>query len=253
MEQSVKDYQKDFASYMRQPKKAALPSGAPQKRMDVYADLFINSMEGILSQCFPVTKEWMGIEPWRDLVRRFYTNHVSITPYFREIPREFMEWISTSPQNDLPPFLPSLVHWEWVELVVETMDADVAEASICADGVLCLTKRPVVNPTLLVAAYDWPVHKIHAGHRSTTPEQAILCSFRDKDHNVKFIEINSISAQLIDLLQPGHHTGKSALVTLAADVGYGDENQLMAFGAAIIQTLYDEGAILGFGATGDVK
>ncbi len=237
-------YQAEFCAHVRDPKARPRPRGVAAKRIGIYAELLFNNMESTLARCFPVCKQVLGVRRWRTLVRAFLAGHRCTTPLLRQIPREFLDWLQESPGLDLPPYLPQLAHYEWVELALAVADAEpprYASNGDLLDGV------PVLAPALLLLRYDWPVQRISPRFKPDIPlmQPVWLLVFRDAGDEICFIELNAVSARLIELLQPASQTGRTALRQVAEEMRHPDAEQVMAFGLALLQDLHVRGAILG--------
>ena len=241
----LQQYQQAFCAYARSPKSAPRPPGINAKRIAIYAELLFNNMESTLSSGFPVCRKVLGVRRWQRLVREFFAMHRCTTPLFRQIPEEFLRWLNEAEVQNIPPFLPQLAHYEWVELAVAVSDAPLPsgwEADIDL-----LDNIPVLTSALMLLSYNWPVQKISPRFKPSQPlpEPLWLLVFRDAVDEVKFNEINPVSAELIRLLQGGEHTGRAALSQIARSLGQHDTAQVIAFGDGILQELRDRGAILG--------
>lgn len=243
---SFQRYQAEFTSHIRDPRANARPKKIAKRGMDTYAEIVFNNMDGTLSACFPVCKQILGPRRWKRLVRDFLTHHRCTTPLFRHIPEELLRWLETEPQAaaDLPPFFYSLAHYEWIELAVAV--ADVAAPMIEIDGDL-LTGQPILAPSLALLEYLWPVHRLSPRFKPKEPlaEPIHLLVFRDEDDEVCFTELNPVSTRLIALLQPGNLTGQQALEQIAAEVQHPDPRSIVVFGAALLGSLKEQGAVWG--------
>src|SRR5690606_1670637 len=136
--------------------------------------------------------------------------HRSHTPYFRQIPDEFIQFLQNewTPADSYPPYLLALAHYEWIELVLSVSnrrpDRAVDPAGDLLGGV------PLLNPVLANLRYDWPVHRI-APRRKVQPAETCLLVFRDVGDTVQFSEVNAFTARLLTLLEPGTLNGRGAL------------------------------------------
>ncbi|MDO9007680.1 MAG: putative DNA-binding domain-containing protein, partial [Thiobacillus sp.] len=195
-------YQIAFTAHIRDPRAQPRPAGVEARRMNIYTELLYNNLEGFLLACFPVLRKVLGTRKWAALVRDFFRTHRSHTPYFRQIPDEFIQFLQNewTPLAGYPPFTLALAHYEWIELVLSVsnrgVDSAVDAAGDLLDGV------PLLNPVLANLRYDWPVHRI-APRRKTQPAETHLLVFRDAADQVQFIEINAFTARLLTLLEPG--------------------------------------------------
>jgi len=69
--------------------------------------------------------------------------------------------------------------------------------------------------------------------------------FRDADFNVRFIELNPVSARLLDLLQDGTLSAESALKKIAIELKHPDPRVVIQGGLEILRDLHAQGAVLG--------
>lgn len=238
-------YQAEFSAHVRDPRTHPRPPGIPAKRIGVYAQLLFNNMESTLANCFPVCKKVLGTRRWSTLVRDFFAGHRCGTPLFRQIPEEFLHWLQRVERTDIPPFLPQLAHYEWAELAVAVSDASPPTGWQAAGDLL--DGMPVLAPALMLLRYDWPVQRISPRLKPSQPlaDPVWLLVFRDLNDEVRFIELNPVSAHLVELLQAGNRTGRAALLEIAQALGYPAPQQIVAFGAEVLADLRQSGAIIG--------
>jgi hypothetical protein len=237
-------YQYAFTAHIRDPRTQPRPAGVEARRMKIYSELLYNNLEGFLLACFPVLRKVLGTRKWTALVRDFFRTHRSHTPYFRQIPDEFIQFLQNewTPPAGYPPFTLALAHYEWIELVlsVTTRSAERAfdPAGDLLDGV------PLLNPVLANLRYDWPVQRI-APRRKTPPAETYLLVFRDADDRVQFSEINAFTARLLGLLEPGTLSGRAALEQVADESRHPDRALVVQAGGALLNDLRAQGAIVG--------
>ncbi|MCO6433176.1 DNA-binding domain-containing protein [Nitrosomonas nitrosa] len=238
-------FQYQFTAHIRDPKANARPIGIEARRMKVYSELVYNGIEHSLLICFPVLREVLGKRRWARLVRAFLVKHRCHSPFFRQIPDEFLQflqatWVATT---DYPKFMLELAHYEWMELVlsISTHTPDWHRIDPAGD---LLKQRPVLNPVLANLHYNWPVHRI-APHTQVTPKETYLLVFRDVDEQIQFIEINAFTARLLNLLETAEFTGQTALERIAEESRYPSLDVLIMGGLAVMQDLCMRGALLG--------
>ncbi|MEW6514628.1 MAG: putative DNA-binding domain-containing protein [Pseudomonadota bacterium] len=237
--QPFQQFQHDFGRHLRDPRRAPRPAGVPARRAAIYTELLFNNLTGFLDACYPVTRSVLGETRWRRLQRAFFREARCHTPYFREIPREFLDWL---PATAGPAWLKELAHYEWVELALDVMDAEASPHDPRGD---LLDGIPVLAPALMNLAYPWPVQRIGPDYRPRKPRQTHLLVYRDADDEVRFIELNPVSARLVDLLREGRLNGHDACAAIAAELGHADPQAVIGHGARLLAELHAAGALLG--------
>jgi uncharacterized protein (UPF0276 family) len=106
------------------PMRMHRPPGIEARRLKLYRELFFGAIEGLLANSFPVIRQTLGSTQWRTLVERFYASHRSRTPLFPELAGEFVEFVEARDlESGIPPWLPDLAHYEWVEQALSISDA----------------------------------------------------------------------------------------------------------------------------------
>jgi hypothetical protein len=241
-------YQYAFAAHIRDPRANPRPAGVPARRMRVYNELLFNNLEGFLLACLPVTRKVLGKVRWRKLVRAFFSGHRCRTPFFRQIPEEFVEWLrgARAGHPDDPPFLPDLAHYEWVELALQVCPLEPDAESIDQAGAL-LDGRPALNPVAMLLTYPYPVHRIGPRFRPTAPDPqpTHLLVFRDLQDRIRFLVLNAVSARLVAMLHEGRLTGAGALQEIARELGHLNPAAVLQGGREILDRLRREEAVLG--------
>jgi len=72
-----------------------------------------------------------------------------------------------------------------------------------------------------------------------------LLVFRDADDEVKFVELNQMTAALIEDLQDGQLSARQALIGIASAMAFDDVDAIVDFGFELLRDLKSQGAILG--------
>ncbi|MDD5391398.1 MAG: putative DNA-binding domain-containing protein [Thiothrix sp.] len=240
---ATEHYQRTFAAHLRNPDVNSPPQGVDAQRIGVYTKLLFNNVDDFLRSCFPVLRSILDDAQWNTLVRQFYAGHACQTPYFREIPGEFVQWLSATDLSNFPPFLLELAHYEWVEIPLSLDDSETDWNSIDPDGDL-LDGQLALNPVMLLQTYQYPVHKISADCQPQTPEPTHLLLLRNTAGKITFVELNAVTARLLQLLQEGTNA-RAALGQLAQEMQHPDPQQLMGFGVHILKQLQAQQALLG--------
>jgi hypothetical protein len=231
-----------FAAHIRDPQKAPAPEGIEDRRMAIYRELFFNNLKSLLSNMFPVLKKLHSDQHWNRLVRRFMQHHQAQTPYFLQLPAEFLDFLQNEyePGPDDFPFLVELAHYEYIELALSVSEESNDLEGVDPDGDL-LAGVPVKSPLAWVYAYQYPVHRISAEFLPDAPaEQPVYLSvYRDAEDKVGFLELNVVTAGLLNAIQENDAdlTGEALLRKLAADISYPDTDAFIAHGLTAMQEM----------------
>lgn len=241
-------YQFAFASHIRNPKLNKRPRGVEARRMKVYNELVYNNLEGFLLACFPVLRQVLGKRNWSKLVRDFFSAHRCHTPFFRQIPDEFVHYLKNErgERTEDPAFLQDLAHYEWVELMLSVSTKEIDLTLVDTGGDL-MSGRPALNPLLTLQTYAYPVHRISPRFKPTTEqkEETHFAILRNSNDEVKFIVVNPVSLRLLYLLQTTELSGDAALLQIATEMQHPDPQVVMAGGHEIMQSLREAQVILG--------
>lgn len=246
MPDSLGALQNAFAAHLRDPKQTPCPAGIEPRRMAVYTDLFFNNIASLLAGNFPVVHSLHDEAAWRDLVRGFCRDHRSQTPLFTEFPGEFIAHLEQ--RADLrESFLPELAHYEWSELALNLDERDIAQTPHDPDGDV-LDGVPVVSPLARMLAYRFPVHRIGPQFRPDEPgpTPTLLLLVRDRADVVRFLEVDPLSALLMERLQDNTRlSGLACLERLLDELGRAGDPTLQASGVTMLARLRERDALLG--------
>lgn len=216
------EVQYEFTAHLRDPERNPAPANIEDRRMEVYRGLFYRNIEGFLRRGFPVVKKLYTDKAWHAMVRDFFSCHQSHSPYFRDIVKEFLDYLSDErePQPEDPVFLVELAHYEWLEVYLNYADAEIDWGHIDQQGNL-MQGAPVLSPFIQLHQYNYPVHKISVKHQPTEPAEqpTFLLVYRDQADEVGFMEVNPMTASLVNLIHENQNfTGESLLQNLAAEI-----------------------------------
>jgi hypothetical protein len=240
--------QYQFTAHLRDPKKNPAPADIEDRRMEIYRDLVFSNVENFLSSNFPVIHTLYGARDWLVLARDFLREHQCHTPLFPEFGREFLRYVETRQQQDRgdPPFLLELAHYEWAELALSLDENSLDDIAHDPAGDP-LAGVPAISPLACVLAYRFPVHLIGPDYRPDEPpaDPTVLLLVRGRDDEVRFHEINALTAMLIERLQQNEgRTGQQCVDDLLAAQCI-DDPALREAGATMLQELKNYQAILG--------
>ncbi len=242
--ETLRDSQLTMARYLRDPANHPPPSGVEQRRLKIYEDLIYNNIEGFISGGFPVLRSLYTDAGWHGLVRLFIDRHRCHSPYFLEISQEFIRFLMedfTAREVD-PPFIAELAHYEWVELALDTAEADLPPQLPLDD---LLRAVPRLSPLAWSLAYRYPVHRIGPGFRpAEAGEPTYLVVYRNREDGVQFMELNAVAARLLEMLRDNRSaTAGELLSALARELGL-EEESILAHGGEQLQQFIDLSIVL---------
>lgn len=247
---SFQGYQLAFTAYLRDPQHQPKPKKAVARGLAVYQEIVFNNLFESISACFPVAQKVLGKRVWLNLVRSFLREHSANTPIFREIPEEFLSFLLIKTGlmgTNLPAYLFSLCHYEWIELAISTrvvsvLAPNVSEVKSAKD---LLKYQPVFTPTMQLLNYEYAVQKISPRNKSEEQVSTQLLVYRDAEFSVKFVELNAVTYRLIELLQQKNNTGEQALTLIAEELNHPQTEVIIQFGLTILEDLTRQGIVVG--------
>ena len=241
--------QQAFTRHMRDPDHAPAPAGVEDRRMAIYRELLYNNVQTFLAGCFPVLRKVCNDVVWHGLMRDYFRAHRAHTPLFPKMPQEFLQYLEQERGNrpgDFP-FLLELAHYEWVEtaLIFDSRNLDFSAVNPAGD---LLHGISVLSPLALPLAYKFPVHRISQDYLPMiAPEQpTYLVVYRDREDRVGFLELNPVSARLLELMQQADgRAARILLCQIAAELKHPDAGAVERGGTEILEELRRRDIILG--------
>lgn len=237
-----------LAAHLRDPRRHPAPPGIEPRRLRIYAELFYNNVEGFLAGAFPVLRRITPDRRWHAMVRDFFARHESHQPLFHGIAAEFLKYLEHergAVRGD-PPFLRELAHYEWVELALSVAELELTPALADPNGDL-LAGVPVRSPLAWPLRYAFPVHRLgpDCQPKRPGPQPTDLVVYRNRQDEVKFLEINAVTARLLELMQGRRRSGRALLARIARELGHPQPEAVIAQGAAILAGLRERDIVLG--------
>ncbi|MDG2364413.1 MAG: putative DNA-binding domain-containing protein [Methylococcaceae bacterium] len=201
---SFQEKQAAFTDYLRNPQVCPVPEGVIPERIDIHRELMFNNISSFLETSFPILRSIIEDNAWKGLCQDYFLVHHSKTPYFSEIPEEFLFYLQEErvPRADDHPFILELAHYEWVEMALAI---SLDEQPKVDDQ---LTQKPLtteiaLSPLAWPLAYQYPVHLISSTFKPQCPPETatFLLVYRSSDLEVNFIEMTPLTFRLLQLLQ----------------------------------------------------
>lgn len=246
MSVDFKSKQLEFTRYIRDPATNPAPADVKPERMAMYRELIFNNIESFLAANFPVIRKLLDDPQWIGLTQDFFVNHECKTPYFSEIAEEFLDYLENQRSNpDDFPFLLELAHYEWVEMALSIAKVDINLHQQIADNLLyqTITLSPLAWPLL----YQFPVQNISPDYLPLLSPQQPTCllAYRGQDDEVKFIEINTVTYRMLEIIQEqGQIISEDCLKQLAQESNHPSPEVIITGGLQILKDLTEKTVIL---------
>lgn len=192
--------QRDFIAHLKDPDQHAFDYGIEDRRMGIYRELFFNNIKGFLDSGFPVLSSLYSEHQWIELVRNFFVNYQCRSPFFIDISKEFVEFLSNEYRlrDSDPSFLQELAHYEWLELDVSVRKGTLPQLSSNTE----FPDEIAMSPLAELVSYQYPVHQVSEHFQPEQPSEPVfIVVYRDADDIVQFTLLNQASAYLLNQIQ----------------------------------------------------
>ena len=234
---------------------APAPAWIAPGRLQIYRELAFNNLRRALARSFAVSHSLLGEARWNALVAAFFKALRTSDPQLRRLPAEFTRWLEDAPAHEAPAWWIALCRYEQIELELAMADIELPEAPALQGEALVsglLAGRPRLSPLARLFESEWPVHRIDAAFAAATRDDAQppagprtqLVIWRDRADSVRFMELNALSARLLQALRDAPaRSGREQLQQLAADISQAPEPVVEA-GAQLLSSLYSREIVL---------
>jgi hypothetical protein len=241
------DLQRGLVRHLRDPEHQPAPGAFDPLRLDVYRNAVFHNVEEFIAYNFPIIKAILGEQHWEAMIRDFVVRHRCRTPLFAEVPVEFVAYLENEREDPAdPPYLNELAHHEWSESELALDQRELDLAAIERDGDLMLGV-PVLNPIHKQATYRFPVHRISVDFQpETAPDTpTYIMIYRNHLYETGFMELNPVTARLVQRLFEAPATGESLLRDIALELQHPDPDAVIAGGRQILEHMREKFIILG--------
>ena len=247
--ESFSNVQRVFTQHMRDPENNPAPEGVEDRRIGVYRELVYNNIESFIANSFPVLRKITADEQWHEMLRDYVCHHQAHTPLFPRMPLEFIQYLENERNGhpEDPHFLLELAYYEWAEISISLDTREIDLNGIDVEGDL-LAGVPMLNPIIMPQTYQYPVHQISPDYLpDTAPElPTYLLVYRRKDDEVGFLELNPVSARLIECIQGNDDkTGLQLLEGIAEELKHPEPQVVVNGGHEIMRDMHDKDILLG--------
>ena len=246
---SLADVQNVFTRHIRDPEFQPAPGDIEDRRMEIYRSSIFLNIERMASNFFPVLKRILPDDHWHAMIREYFKHHRShVPPYLPRIGHEFLQYLENERVLDSdPPFILELAHYEWIEFALSIDTREIVWDGIDPEGDL-LNGIPVLSPVVMPLCYSYPVHTIRPDNQPAEPPEqpTYLVVYRDTHYKVGFMELNLVSARLLEkILQKKDLPGKILLDEVAEELHHPNVEIVIAGGLHTMKQLHEKDILLG--------
>ena len=246
---AFKKIQYEFTAHLRDPERYSAPKDIEDRRMNIYRGLLYRNVQNFISSAFPVLRRLYAEDDWHQMIRDFFANHRSASPYFRDISREFLNYLQNerTPRPEDPIFIHELALYEWLEIHLTNSDLEPDMKNVDPDGDL-MRNIPVISPLTELCGYNFPVHKISPDFQPTqaSVQPVYLMIYRNQKDKVGFMELNRFTATLVEQIKINElETGKQLLVRVAEILHHPNLDQVLRGGEDAMKQLRAKDIVLG--------
>ncbi len=180
----------EFGAMLRGPYSALTNTG----REKIYYHLLRANLHEVLANIYPRVIDNVGAENWAFLLDEFLRQHRAATPYFYQLPDEFLSFLwHNKAEYEQWPWLWALAHFEWMELV-----ATVADEALPAPNTALIR----CTPLLYYCQYEYAVYPLDKEYtalaRRAYPWQGVV--YRNGQHEVQWFALEPWPALLLQAI-----------------------------------------------------
>lgn len=245
---NFQDLQYQFTRHLRDPNSTP-PKGIEQRRINIYKELVYNGIEKFIATSFPVLRKITNDDDWHHMLRDYICHHQAHTPLFPKMPLEFLQYLECAhhTHSEYPDYILELATYEWAEICVTLDVKEINMNGVDAEGDL-LARVPVLNPIIMPQTYNYPVHHISPDYLpdGKSEKPFYLLVYRRRNDEVGFMELNSVSARLIECMQGNKNkTGLQLLQNIAEELKHPNPQVVIEGGHEIMHRMHYNDIILG--------
>ena len=223
---------------------AMLSAGAD--RMLVYRKLVHNRITHAIRDFIPRALALRTRERTREDVAAFMEAHAVRSPYLRDAPREFVEWVEPRWRADpeVPGHLHDLARHELLALDVRN---DPRGGEPATGLPVALDRALRFDGSARRVSYAYAVHRLSSDADASAPEHAPthLLVYRDAKAKVRYLELTAFAAAVLDELLVRSATVTVGLQRACERLAEPLTDERLATAAELLADLVERGVMLG--------
>ncbi|HEV8547826.1 MAG TPA: putative DNA-binding domain-containing protein [Polyangiaceae bacterium] len=219
------------------------------ERFLVYRGLVRHTLRNALSLAIPRTMARLG-PLFDEAFERFLAERGPRTHYLRDVTQELLDFVAPHWQKDprVPPWAHELARHEALELAIASAREPLVPLAL---GELDAERGMAFIEACRVVRYDFAVHRLSAeleDRGEPTREPSALFAYRDREHDVRYLELSPLAALFLERLLAGESLKNAWLSASAATAT--DPSQALPGAARLLSDLAARGALRGQPAAG---
>jgi hypothetical protein len=224
----------------------AMESVGPERFL-MYRKLAHQRIRKVVADFIPRTIARLGASRLDRDVGAFMHERAVESPYLRDVPREFVEWVSLrwEAASEVPNYLVDLARHELVKFVVGNDPA----GNEAATGWPVALDRPLrFTRAARRVNYSFAVHELPRAETDRTEPEEVptrLLVYRDERHEVRYLELTAFAAAVLDRLLVEKRPVQDGLSEACAHLGEMLDDDKLATAATLLADLADRAVMLG--------
>lgn len=219
------------------------------RRLLIYRRLVHRGLRGAIRVEIPRTAARLG-DLFEAEVTRFFEQEMPRSHYLRDAAFELVEWAAPRWRVDprVPNYLVDLARHELSAF--EVAGAPAGEAPGPTSDDLTLVSIVRFDPAARIRRYDYAVHRLLAeldARDEAEARETWLLAYRDRDHDVRYLELTPTAASILEALMRGDALG-DAVKRGAETRGAKLTPELLEGTARLLADLVDRGVVVGTAA-----
>lgn len=164
------------------PEEVAEIFGTDPKRLAVYQRFSRNHMSDSLDRVYKIFRSLIPIKIWNELKNEYFKKHPANSWRMNTCAREFVDFTATKIKQgllDSQIFYIELLQFEWEDIVVYSSKNIIPKSESI--------KTPILNPTLSILNFEYPVASFTSKWRKEKNKKTISKSDYQKEKEMVFI------------------------------------------------------------------
>lgn len=197
-----------LADHVRDPSLPA-PTGIAPERLAVYTRLVRNNLQSFLDLCFSDSSAFVDSMQWQDWQNRFLIEARPESPFFNDIPAQFLEYLKSLPEEERPS-----------ENILSMMDFETAllhaETAIQSESSGIWNDETVLGWSPAARLQAYPCDFVSSGLEEIDDTPCHVLTWRTRDNQVYYRIVDGTDLFLLEHFQSQNDTFSSLLSGLQA-------------------------------------